>query len=198
MSQSGSVSEWIEELKMGDASAATHLWNRYHPNLLRFARRLVRGELRRVTDEEDLVAAAFESFFCRLAAGQFSRLAGREELWALLVTITDRKAVNSVRRFLASKRGGGKVLGESTFECDEDEDADSILACTSHRLPGPDVAVRMSEMIGTLEEDMRQVICLRLDGYSNEEIGQRMNRSVATIERRLRLLRAHWLKELFG
>jgi DNA-directed RNA polymerase specialized sigma24 family protein len=115
-----------------------------------------------------------------------------------LVTITDRKAVNSVRRFLASKRGGGKVLGESTFECDEDEDADSILACTSHRLPGPDVAVRMSEMIGTLEEDMRQVICLRLDGYSNEEIGQRMNRSVATIERRLRLLRAHWLKELFG
>ena len=38
MSTTGSVSEWIEGRKTGDSSATTHLWNRYHPNLLRFAR----------------------------------------------------------------------------------------------------------------------------------------------------------------
>ena len=71
MSTSGSVSEWIEDLKTGDSSAATHLWNRYHRNLLRFARHLLRDNARRVADEEDLVATAFGSFFCRAVAGQF-------------------------------------------------------------------------------------------------------------------------------
>ena len=197
MSTSGSVSAWIEDLKTGDSSAATHLWNRYHPNLLRFARNLLHNDARRFADEDDLVAGAFGSFFCRAVAGQFPELSGRKELWALLVTITDRKAVNTVRQYMSSKRGGGKVRGESTFSGEEDY-VESVLASTGNPLPPPDVAASLSEMMDTLDDDMRPVVCLRIDGYTNEEIGQRLNRSVATIERRLRLLRDQWIEELFG
>lgn len=198
MSTLGSVSRWLENYKTGDAAAATELWNRYHQNLLQFARGRLRGELRRFSDEEDLVVAAFESFFFRLSAGQFPELAGRKELWALLVTITDRKAVNSMRRFMADKRGGGRVWGESNFDGREGDDTETVLASTSQRGPTPDVAAHLSELLATLDEDMREVVALRIDGYTNEEIGQRLNRSVATIERRLRLLRDQWLEELFG
>ncbi len=197
MSTTGSVSEWIEDLKTGDSSAAAHLWDRYHHNLLRFARHRLRADARRVTDEEDLVAVAFESFFLRAVAGQFSELSGRKELWALLITITDRKAVNTLRQYLSSKRGGGKVRGESTFT-GLDDDVESVLAIAGNQHPPPDVAASITEMIDTLDDDMRQVVCLRIDGHTNDEIGQRLNRSVATIERRLRLLRDQWLKELFG
>ncbi len=196
MSTSGSVSEWIEGLKTGDSSATECLWNRYYRNLLCFARRRLHTEARRVTDEEDLVAAAFESFFYRAVAGQFPELLDREDLWAVLVTITDRKAVNIVRQCLARKRGGGKVRGESTFQ--GDDDAEGILARADHLHPQPDVAACLSEMMESLDDEMRKVVFLRMDGYTNEQIGQRLNRSLATIERRLRLLRDQWLEELFG
>jgi len=197
MSTTGSVSEWIEGLKTGDSSATTHLWNRYHPNLLRLARYRLHDEARRVTDEEDLVAAAFGSFFCRAAAGQFPELSGRKELWALLVTITDRKVVNTIRRCMTIKRGGGRVRGESNFTSEEDERERVTATTGSTHLP-PDVAACLSEMVATLDDDMRQIVCLRMDGYTNEQIGQRLNRSLATIERRLCLLRDQWLEELFG
>lgn len=197
MSTSGSVSEWIEGLKTGNSSATTHLWNRYHPGLLRFARCRLHNEARRVTDEEDLVIAAFESFFHRAAAGQFPELSGRKELWALLVTITDRKVINTLRRHMTGKRGGGRVRGESNFTSGNNE-GERVMATTgSPHLP-PDVAACLSEMVATLDEDMRQIVCLRINGYTNEEIGQRLNRSLATIERRLCLLRDQWLEELFG
>lgn len=196
MSTSGSVSEWIEELKTGDSSAAANLWNRYHERLLTFARYRIHTDARRVTDEEDLVATAFGSFFCRAASGQFPELAGRRELWALLVTITDRKAVNTVRQHMADKRGGGRVRSESTF--DGEDGVQGVLAGAGNLQLLPDVAASLSELMDSLDDDMREVVMLRIDGYTNDEIGQRLNRSVATIERRLRLLRDQWLEELFG
>ena len=197
MPASGSVSEWIEELKSGDRSAATHLWNRYHQNLLVYARRRLHKEARRVTDEEDLAATAFESFFSRIAAGQVPELSGRNELWALLLTIADRKAVNTVRHCMARKRGGGTVRGESTFS-GESDDVENILAGTGNAGLSPDLAACLSEMLDKLDDEMRPVVYLRMDGYTNEEISQRLNLSLATIERRLRLLRDQWLEELLG
>lgn len=198
MKESGSVSEWIENLRAGDPGAATRLWNRFYANLLRIARRRLNGASRRVTDEEDLVATAFESFFARMQNGQFPDLHSRAELWALLVTITDRKAVNCVRRHLSVKRGGGKVHNESTLSAPEEQDREALLARVAGGTLPPDRIVSMSELVERLDDDLRRVVGLKLDGFTNEEIAQLVNRSVATIERRLRLLRDEWTQELLG
>ena len=198
MKETGSVSEWIEDLRAGDTGAATRLWNRFYANLLRIARRRLNGASRRVADEEDLVAIAFESFFARMQNGQFPDLHSRAELWALLVTITDRKAVNCVRRHMSAKRGGGKVHNESTLGPPEELDRDAVLACVAGGVPPPDRIVSMSELVERLDDDLRRVVGLKLDGFTNEEIAQLVNRSVATIERRLRLLRDEWTLELLG
>ncbi|MHB8954102.1 MAG: ECF-type sigma factor [Pirellulaceae bacterium] len=198
MSESGSVSEWIEDLRAGSGGAATQLWNRFHANLLKIARRRLSGASRRVTDEEDLVATAFESFFQRMQDGQFPDLRGRTELWALLVTMTDRKAVNSVRRHMSVKRGSGKVLGESTLSPRHEPGQDAVLAHVDRAAPSPDRLASMSELLDRLDDDLRRIVFLKRDGFTNEEIAQRVNRSVATIERRLRLLRDEWTRELLG
>ncbi len=173
MSESGSVSEWIEDLRAGDSGAATRLWNRFYANLLRIARRRLHGASRRVADEEDLVATAFESFFQRLQNGQFPDLRGRAELWALLVTITDRKAVNCVRRHMSAKRGGGRVHNESNFGASEEQDREALLARVDGGMPPPDRIVSMSELVERLDDDLRRIVDLKLDGFTNEEIAQR-------------------------
>lgn len=196
MSTSGSVSGWIERVKAGDSSATANLWNRYRADLLGFARYRLHDEARRVTDEEDLVAATFESFFSRAVAGKFPKLSDRRALWALLLTITDRKVVNTTRRYMTSKRGGGWVRGALEYD-EEEDDSEKMLASTDSTQPAPDVAAWLSEMMAALDGDMRQFVYLRMDGYTNEQIAQRLNCSLATVERRLGLLRDQWLKELF-
>ena len=198
MKESDSVSEWIESLRAGDRRAATPLWNRFYTLLLQVARRRLNGAARRVVDEEDLVTAAFASFFARMQEGQFPELRSRTEVWALLVTITDRKAVNCVRRHMSVKRGGGRVHNESTYGPQREDERETLLARVEGHTPSPDRIVSMSELLERLDDELRRIVRLKLDGFTNEEIAQVVNRSVATIERRLRLLRDTWIQELLG
>jgi DNA-directed RNA polymerase specialized sigma24 family protein len=119
-------------------------------------------------------------------------------LWALLVAITDRKAVNSLRRHLSAKRGGGKVRGESNVDAAEPGRPAGVLTRIACDDPSPEVLAFVSELIDRLDDNLRQILSLKLDGFTNEEIARRLNRSLATVERRLRLLRDEWARELLG
>jgi DNA-directed RNA polymerase specialized sigma24 family protein len=44
--------------------------------------------------------------------------------------------------------------------------------------------------------ELRSIVLYKLEGYSNDEVAEKIGRSVPTIERRLRLVREKWLKEL--
>ncbi len=66
-----------------------------------------------MADEEDVAACALESFFLRAQRGQFPELHDRNDLWQVLVTITERKALNQSRDQTRHKRGGGRVRGDS-------------------------------------------------------------------------------------
>ena len=47
-----------------------------------------------------------------------------------------------------------------------------------------------------LDEGLQQIALLKLAAYTNEEIAVRIERSLPTVERRLRLIRAAWKQEL--
>ncbi len=198
MSTPGSVSQWIEELKTGQGGAATRLWDRYYGRLMQYARRRMNGAPRRVSDEEDLVIAAFQSFFHRAADGQFPALDERSGLWGLLVKITERKAVNAMRHRMTEKRGGGRELGESAAGWLTCGDSDGVMARAEDSLPSPFALAAMAELLNSLDDELRQIVTLRCNGMTYEEIARRINRSVATVERRLKLIRDRWEKELLG
>src|SRR5262249_17794515 len=106
-----SVTQWIESLKAGDAHAAQNLWQRYFEALVRQARVRLRPAPKAVADGEDAALSAFDSFGRGGARNRYPQLHDRDDLWRLLVVITERKAVDQARRQRRKKRGAGRVHG---------------------------------------------------------------------------------------
>jgi DNA-directed RNA polymerase specialized sigma24 family protein len=87
-----SVTEWIEDLKAGCPDAAQKLWERYVEQVVRIAHRRLGVRPRRAADEQDIAQEAFGSFFACIEARRFPRLDDRNDLWQVLLMLTDRKA----------------------------------------------------------------------------------------------------------
>ncbi len=194
-----SITFWIHQLKAGDSSAARPLWDHFFQQLVGVARRRLGGTSRRVADEEDVAATAFQSLCVGVAQGRFERLDSRDDLWQVLVALTSRKAVDQIRRQMTHKRGGGQVRGDSIFynEGDVPGNFDQFLAQT----PTPDLITVMDEecanLLSALPDDtMRRIASLRLEGYSNEEIAQSLLVSPRTVERKLAAIRDCWSESL--
>ena len=107
MAHHGSVTRLIGELRSHDPAvrdvAARLIWQRYFHALLELARSNLDKRIRRRTDEEDVAQSMFKSFCLRQQKGEFD-LAGRDDLWKLLVTITLRKARNAANAHRRRKR----------------------------------------------------------------------------------------------
>ncbi len=198
MSSSGSVSVWIAELKAGDGLAAQRLWEDYFPRLVGLARKKLREMPRRAADEEDVALSAFDSFCRGAEQGRFPRVADRDGLWHLLVTITARKALQLMRHEGRQKRGGGLVRGESAFgEPTEGADEEAGLERIIGREPTPEFAAQMAEecqqLLGRLGDgDLPRVAVWKMEGYSNEEIAAKLGCVPRTVERKVALVRALW------
>jgi DNA-directed RNA polymerase specialized sigma24 family protein len=193
--KSESVSVWTESLKAGDIAAAEKLWRRYFEALVRLARDRLRGAPRAVADEEDAALNAFESFFRGAAQGRYPRLDDRDDLWRLLVVITEGKAHDQAVRERRQKRGGGKVVGMPGPGADEGRGRDP--ATIAGGLPTPEFAAMVADEYASLlallrDDSLRQVARLRMEGYTNEEVADRLGCSLRTVARKLELIRRRW------
>ena len=188
MSSSDSVSEWLLGVKRGESTAAQRLWERYFDRLVHEARKKLAGAKPRIADEEDIALSAFDSF-CRAAKdGRFTSLKDRDGLWRLLIRMTAHKAVDQLRREGRQKRGGGHVRGESAL-IDVVGDA-----------PTPEFAAMMADqtrrLLEVLDPEVRPVALAKLEGYRNSEVAEQLDCSVSTVERKLRLIRRIWKREV--
>lgn len=201
MSSAGSVTEWLEQLKRGDSLAAQKLWGRYVDQLVRLARKHLGQTPRRVADEEDVVLAAFASFCEAAEAGRFAKLDDRDNLWQVLLMLTERKAIDQIRREHAQIRGGGDVRGESALDAaDPGGSSPPGLARVVDTEPTPEfaafVAERFEQLLGMLADPELECIAVdKLAGYTNQEISQRLGTSLRGVERRLALIREIWSQE---
>jgi DNA-directed RNA polymerase specialized sigma24 family protein len=201
MESRSSVTQWIQQAKQGDAEAAQRLWERYYGRLVRLALRKLNGLRRRAADEEDVALSAFHSFCRGAREGRFPRLADRDNLWALLVTITARKA-NELRQFeTRKKRGGGKVRGESALGGPPPEErAAAGLDQFPNRAPSPAFAAQLAEecqrRLDALGDTVLQNVALwKMEGHTNAEIARRLGCVEGTVERKLRTIRSCWAQE---
>ena len=196
MSSDGSVTHWISEIKDGNRAVAQALWERYFVKLVQLARIELHGAQRRAADEEDVAISVFESF-CRAAEnGRFPDLADRESLWRLLIRMTARKSIDQRRRESAQRRGGG----QRTAYGDEPA-SDDALALVIGDTPSPEFAAIVAEEFRNLldllgDEQLRELVLGKLEGYTNEEMAGRLDCSVRTVERRLNLIREKCKQEV--
>jgi DNA-directed RNA polymerase specialized sigma24 family protein len=195
MSFNEDVTAWIDGMRQGDEAAARQLWERYFTRLVELADRRLPRHARRAFDEEDVALSAFGSLCRGVRAGKFPQLGDRENLWALLVVITARKARARLRAEAAKKRGGGVLSGESALGQGENGIAQTV----GHE-PTPEFAVEVAEQVEHLltrlpDDVSRQLAILKLEGFTNEQAARRLNCSQTTIERRLRLIRKVWSQD---
>ncbi|MGC8644585.1 MAG: ECF-type sigma factor, partial [Isosphaeraceae bacterium] len=153
MSNSDSVTHWLDGVKAGQDIEIQRLWDRYFERLVRLAGSRLPGHARRAIDEEDIALSAFQTFCERARKGQFPQIASRDDLWRVLFAITVRKAVSAVRHETRKKRGGGHVLGESAVGGDG-QSGEAGLAAFLGRGPTPDDAVEFADRLDRLFEKL--------------------------------------------
>lgn len=191
---------WIPILKKGDPEAAQQLFNRYFERLIAHVKPKINRSKRRVSDEDDIVAQAFFELFNRAEQGKFPRLFDRHDLWALLLTIADRRVINEYRNATALVRGGPEgVRGDSVFVRKEDGGRNGGFEQIPSPDPTPEFCEIMREsfdsLLAQLSEEDRQVALLKLKSHTNPEIAKIVKCSLATVERRLKRIREIWSVE---
>ncbi len=190
---SGSVTHWIEQVKAGSESVAEQeLWNRYFSRLAALARSKLEDLPPQIRDEEDLALSVLHDLFQGVRRGSFPRLHDRTDLWQLLAKITIRKSIDRRRHSQAQKRGSGRVRN---MDC-----SDERLIHTAINELTPDSLAEISDererLMATLDDELRPIAEMKLQGYTNAEVAERLGRVERTVERKLERIRHTWLKEV--
>jgi RNA polymerase sigma factor (sigma-70 family) len=194
MSHIGSVTQLLQQARAGEEEALNQLAQRYWPFLLaRAGERLPRG-LRRTADEED-VAQEVLRLVCRgFEDGSWQKLANRRDLVGLLDVITERQAINQLKRVLRKKRGGGQTVEPLA---DGGDSADGGAVPLDHR-PSPQDEVLQQDWcrhcLERLDPDLRRLAELLLAGCEQKEIAAALGCSQRTVVRKVALLRGRWLE----
>jgi len=219
MGDDSSLITYLRTLKDQEATgsrvevAANELYRRYIDQVIQLARQRLPRSRRRVADEEDVAQAALASFFRCAREGRFRDLDDAHDLWQVLVMLTEKKAIDQLRRQTAQKRGAGNVRGDSVFErVDgtssrvEGIDGQAVVGPIGRCEPTPEFAVMVAE---EFQQRIRQLQAIdrtdfqgkkllveialrRFEGESVSEIAQHFRRTSRTIERRIELIRRIW------
>lgn len=190
MDPSQSITRCIELLKRGDRVAADQLWDSYIHRLVELARKKLRAIPRPIADEEDVALSAFDSFYRRAEGGQFARLSDRNDLWQILVIITERKAIDLVRREGRLSRGGGRL---HSLDTDPEGEAASVIDAGPTPEFAAEVADECRKLLESLGDDsLRKVAISKMEGYTNRQIAEQLGCIEQTVERKLRSIRRIW------
>ncbi|MFT5092015.1 MAG: ECF-type sigma factor [Planctomycetales bacterium] len=214
-SPQGTVTRLIQNLKDGESQAAQRLWELYFRRMVGMAREKLHGMPKRMADEEDVALSAFHSFCQGAEGGRFTQLVDRENLWPLLVSITAHKAVDLIRYHNRQKRGGtghaardSSVVGNVTRDgsksgTDKVRSGSATLEFEEiiSQEPTPEFAAQVADefqsLLARLEDDTLQSVALwKLEGFTNDEIAEKLDCVPRTVERKLQLIRTLWQRSV--
>jgi len=193
------ITDLLAALREGHSDAADRLWSVYYQLMCELASRRLGKSPHLLADQEDVALSAFKSFCVGVREGRFPTLKDREGLWPLLIALTMRKAVDAIRHETRQKRGGGNVENSPRL-AKLDRTVDVLQSMAEG--PQPEVAAELYDLLQSLLKNLRQmgddrleeIVQLRIEGYSNQEIADKVGCVVRTIERKIRLIEDCWLK----
>jgi DNA-directed RNA polymerase specialized sigma24 family protein len=193
------VSLWIRQLESGQSAAAQPLWEHFCQKLMQLAGQKLSSKLRRSYDEEDAALSAFHSLCRVISERRQADLGDRDNLWRLLVTITERKVNTRLRHEIREKRDIRRTVGESCL-ISSDEKSGGI-ASLPDREPTPEFAAEFADICGAMldalgDETLKEVAQQRLKNYDPDEIAKTLRLSRRTVERKLLIIRGRWEKLL--
>lgn len=179
------VSVWLAQMKQGDEAAVQKLWERYFVRLIGLARRTLANSPQVIGNEEDVAQSAFKSFYFRAQAGKFPKLEDRDDLWKVLMTIALRKSFRNRRKASGQVSTDPQILAAELVTESPEPDTTALVTDEFRRL------------FGKLEDPVLSGIALmKFEGLTNRQIARSLDLSVATIERKLQVIRHLWRDEV--
>jgi RNA polymerase sigma factor (sigma-70 family) len=192
------VDRWerlIRGLRDGDQGVAFEFWEQYGDALHRLADRNLAPGLRRRIGPEDVVQSACRTFLRRAQGGEF-QLDDSEGLWRVLCAITLTKIREQARFHLRQKRG----LNQEQHMPPAPTDSASGGFDPADPNPTPAEAIAFtdyfSELLSSLDEEERQVVELKLQDLTNEQVAEKLGCSERTVRRVVKRVQSHMAASL--
>jgi RNA polymerase sigma factor (sigma-70 family) len=182
---------WVRDLAAGDTQVVQSFWDNYGARLQGLAAQFLTTRLYRRVDPEDIVQSVCRSFFTRARDGQFE-LTDRDSLWRLLCAITLTKVRQKARFHGRQKRS---VHQEASLD-DTRFGGPGLSAAEPTPEEAAEFADQLQRILDALDEEERQIILLRLEQYTLDEIAQRQGCSERTVRRILKRVQSRVQKLL--
>jgi RNA polymerase sigma factor (sigma-70 family) len=181
----------VSQFRKGDQDAARQIVDRYLERLLTLARRRISQRLASRVDPEDIVQSVFRTFFGRLKDGQFV-FDDQDDLCKLLMRITLHKTLRQVAYHKAAKR-------DPSQETPHGEHHHEQLMAVFDEEPTQEATVafldQLEHFLGQLRPQEREILEMRLQGHSNEDIATKLGIYDRKIRRVIEHVRAIAQKE---
>jgi RNA polymerase sigma-70 factor, ECF subfamily len=187
MAASDSFSDVMARLRAGDEAAAREIFERFVRQLVHLAHRQLSAALRRRVDPEEVVQSAYKSFFLRYGAGKLE-VQDWGNLWGLLTVITLRKCLDKAEYHKAARRNLEREAAAQPGASGAEPWWQAVA-----REPTPEEAAMLAEtveqLLRDLKENERPILEMSLQGYTTQEISQRLGlaeRSVRRLRERIK------------
>jgi RNA polymerase sigma-70 factor (ECF subfamily) len=187
--------ELVAALGAGDAAKAEEFWRQFGPVLHRIADKNLGERWRRRFGPEDVAQSVCRTFFRRARGGQL-RLSDGESLWALLCAITLNKIREKVRFHSRQKRSLDKEAHALPSPDESTASGFALFAPDPTPAQAAEFADQLEQLLSVLGEEERQILDLKLQDCTNEEVAQRLGKSERTVRRILKHVQARLARHM--
>lgn len=175
---------WFHDSDITETGKSQSLWETYFRRMVGLARKKLDGKSFPLGGAEDAAMSALKSFCRGVEEGKFRDLTSENNLWALLATITVRKAYR---------------LRQKSYAKDAEPFPDEFQVGISD--PSPEEQALFSDTVARLfssldDPELCEVARLRIDGLSLQEIASQIGKTERRVKYKLKLVRQIWEPEL--
>jgi RNA polymerase sigma factor (sigma-70 family) len=185
------VDRLIHGLRDGNQQLLREFCAEYGDRLHRLAEKRMGGKLRRRVGPEDVVQSAYRTFLRRAQGSEFELPGDSEGLWRLLCAITLKKIYQKARAHRRLKRDYDKEVQVGS-EAAEEAGLDNAFV-DPQPLPDEEAAFadQFEQLVTGLNSEEQQVVDLKLQGFTNEEVAERLSSSERTVRRMMKKIQRH-------
>jgi RNA polymerase sigma factor (sigma-70 family) len=186
-------SDWndlILGLRNGDQDACTQFWNQFGEQLQGIAQTRISDRLQRRIGSDDIVQSACRTFFRRISAGQFD-VPDADALWRLMCAIVLTKVKRAARDHGRQKRG---MNAEQYIDASSDQSQGGfqLEADATTPLDAAMFSDQMDNLLANLSSIECQILDMKLQNHTSEEIAEAINCSERTVRRLTAQIRKRW------
>lgn len=178
----GSVTNAVHDWEWEKNTAASRdLDRRFRAHLLALVRRRRSPDLEPIIDSEGVVQEALKSFFSGVAKHKFPDLNSRKDVKNLLITFVLRNLIDETRAQRAGKRNAERE--ENYARGQPDHLADTANPTAEQVAEAHECLEKLPEVVRPVHEKAIQILELGLEGLRNNEIADRLDLSLRTVQK---------------